>query len=631
MTPTRRKDLRRGLAAARRRKVRHGLAASAAILGLTVSTIVAVDASQASWNDSEWDHAAVGTLDCTVADGLASQATGRVLDAALLGVPIDPLAALGGLHVENDGGTAIPTPGTADGFDEDPNTYTRNLNLGLLSDLISVNAGLGLPLELGAGVYGQYGQARPDGRSIGAAGVVGDQGAVDLDMARDPSTPDIATINLRDLVLLGSPLAATVTDLNLNVGAVASKAELDGCEAAWVGMTADTAKRDYGIAGLDLTLESDTVGALATALDGTIEVLETGINSTLIGLTGGISDLLDDPTAILRAVGLGVAGGTAVTVDIGEGVDLSGLTALLRTPVGGNGVLIDLQSGTVQVDLATIAGKVYGSPDGSLNGLTPNTSVLTAPVLAEILSRVDAVIDELYLDIRNVVRQAILQVKLTVDVAIPITATVTLLGIIPLVNVDAGAVHVTLTGDIGAILGEAGYDEQAVTLDVSLDPVKEATLLGLIDLPAWLGITAVLNALIDVVNVALGAVTGSLEGLVNVAVKGALAALLDEVLGTGEDGGLVGGVLSGLTGVVTALVTELSDVLDLLTQVATIDVNAQPDQDPNPGVPGRLGEPAGGEFFVSALRVGVLDGPDPGAGSLLNLWLATSSVGPNSH
>ena len=36
-----------------------------------------------------------------------------------------------------------------------------------------------------------------------------------------------------------------------------------------------------------------------------------------------------------------------------------------------------------------------------------------------------------------------------------------------------------------------------------------------------------------------------------------------------------------------------------------------------------------GERFVSALRIGALDGPSSGAGSLLNLFLATAGVGPN--
>ncbi|MGX9899674.1 choice-of-anchor G family protein [Arthrobacter sp. SA17] len=90
-----------------------------------------------------------------------------------------------------------------------------------------LSATLGLDAAAGdAGAYNQWGRARESGQAAAAAGAVNDQsGAVDATGTADGSAtmPRSASINLASLV------PAATADMTLDVGAVASSAEVDGC------------------------------------------------------------------------------------------------------------------------------------------------------------------------------------------------------------------------------------------------------------------------------------------------------------------------------------------------------------------------------------------------------------------
>ncbi len=99
----------------------------------------------------------------------------------------------------------------------------------------------------------------------------------------------------------------------------------------------------------------------------------------------------------------------------------------------------------------------------------------------------------------------------------------------------------------------------------------------------------------------------------------AQAQAFDELLGTQLDS-----VLTAANGLEDAALVVLAPLLADLGTLLSLTLNAQPDKANAVGTPSA--SPQSDEYFVSALRVGVLNG----ATSLLNVWLATSSVGANA-
>jgi hypothetical protein len=82
-----------------------------------------------------------------------------------------------------------------------------------------------------------------------------------------------------------------------------------------------------------------------------------------------------------------------------------------------------------------------------------------------------------------------------------------------------------------------------------------------------------------------------------------------------------------LIGAVATALGALDGELDLISQLVSVSVNSQPDQSPQPAPPYPIDD---GEYAVSALRIGVVDGTTAGAASVLNVFLASSTAGPNA-
>ena len=579
--------------------------ASGATLAV-VTALLSPISTEASWTESEWDAAAVTTLDCTVAEGLASRAGGRILTGELLGASLDPVVSLDGVTASNDGAVATGSPASATLVA--PHTYRNAIGLGAIADLIHLDLGLALPLEFGTGAYAQHGQARPDGTSTGASGVVTDGGAVDLDAIEDGSAPDVGTLRLSDLPGLGAALGP-ITDLELEIGAVGASATVDGCETAWTGESEATLQRAYGVAGLDLDVESPAVRAVDEGLSGALDDLLVSLGSTVTaveaalstvvkdGLGGILNGLLDNPLLSLGRID--------PTVEIT--LDPTPVLTVLTAPLTDGAITVDLTRGRIGVDLAALLGDLHEDSDG-LNGRAPNTPVLSADVLTAIVQRVAKLLRDpvaetgLLYDLEAALDRMILDAEVAIIVDAKIAADLGLLGTLNVVDIDLG-----ITTSVGGLLGYPDHTPPDPDVKVAL---LNSGLLGLLLAPV--------NALVNLL-------LGGLKGLVSEILVPLIAGTLQTLLLQPADA-LIGSVLDTAVGIVTTLVDVLGPALGLVGQLVSITLNSQPDRPPYPDAPGTA---LPGEYIVSALRIGVLDGPGAGAASLLNLFLATARVGPN--
>ena len=581
------------------------LSAALAATGLVAAMLVPLAATDAAWNDNEWANGALGTLDCAVTEGFTSQATGRVLSGSLVGQSLDPVAGLSGIVVANDGATSSAQPAGSTSLGAD--AYASPIALQALGGLVSTELGLTLPLDAGAGAYSQYGQALPDGASTGASGTVTDQGTIDLDAVQAGTAPSMGTFRLSDLPGLG-PALGGIADLSLTVGSVASRATVDGCEERWSG-AAGAVQRDYLVSGLDLGFESPAVATLGGAVDTAVGTLVTGLDTTV----GTVEGLLR--TAVVNGLGPllgGILGNPllsvgSVTVDsLDVTLNTAPLLAVLDTPLTDGVVSVDLNQGTASVDLAALVGDIYQTSDG-LNGLAPNTSVLSSEVMSAIVQRVGLLLRNpatqtgLLYDLERAAAKSVL------DAAISIQATAIVRAQLVLTTVDAIDVSVGMTGSVGGLLGTPGY--------APVVPVVEADVL-----PGSLG------ALAGVVAALVGTVEATLGGLIVTTLLPTLATILQNSLVTPATG-LIGTMTTTLIGAVATALGALDGELDLISQLVSVSVNSQPDQSPQPAPPYPIDD---GEYAVSALRIGVVDGTTAGAASVLNVFLASSTAGPNA-
>ena len=565
---------------------------------LVVSNLTPVVVTSASWTDEEWDHGEVGTIACAD-DGTGSTFTtrgaGRLLGGELLSTNLVTLE-----------GTA-----TNDGK-QPPVTLQNDLDVSLLDEVLVLEGVLDKalsslltltpPAEQGAGVLNQYASAANTGVSEGASGVVSNSGVI-LDPESE-NLPDLGTLKLSALVedLTNesiSGIVAGIADLELEIGAVASRATLDACESAWTGEPRLT--REYAIAGLDaavdaLDLVQDLKSTLTDELTPLVRTLEetlsdlTGADGVLPGITGAVGTLLDELNNPLLSVGLGAL---SVDVDLMAAVNPL-LSAVIQDEAGT--VSIDLDNGNVHVNLAALLGAAYGGngfdgePGLGLNDLPPNTElVINDKVIAALGTALTDAIDGWVDDVKAALEQAILGAQVSASVSVKL----------------------------------------AVLLDVSVkfDGTLQQLLAG------------------EVVGVCTsGALSCLVGGLLNSLLKGLGAGigqvLNDLVLG---EGGLVSSLVTSLTTSATTALDPLGQALKSLLGVngvfgveglVSLRVNVQNDPALEPDSPPAYDEwetgsraVPDGQYDVAALSVSVLD--VGGTDGNINLELARSSVGAN--
>jgi len=594
-----------------------------AALPLVAAVVAAggVVASSAAWTDVEWDRAGLAALDCDATGIGSSTASGRLLGGRLLDIDLDELVALEGLRVSSDGLVATPDPSSADPVAGSGGTAWEDPIE--VSALGAINADLGgllvLPLDSEVGVVNQYARASGDATSAGAAGVVSDEGAIDLETETDPEDerPDLGSLALGGVLeeALGAPVSDEVVglaDLGLSLGAVASAVSLDGCAAAWGGDVYEELVREYAIAGLGLGLESPLVGQLGGTVVSTTSALQpiaSGVSTSSTGLLTSLVGALTGPGGALTGVLGGLGLGTP-TLDVAQvSLDLTAVNALLDETIGDDDgiVLIDPVAGTAAVDLAALFGKVYEDVPGSsrLNGLLPNTELLVdEAVVGALTTALASAVQDWVDDVVDAVAEAI---KVRLRLTIPLTIGVT----VAKLSIATGAAQPA---------GQAAPVSLASLMDGTAPLTTDVEVL-----PALGGLLCVVSAaLCDVVNGLVGAITGPVLTNTITAIGGVVGALFSTTL-TGLETTL-NGLVAPVAGVVA---NSLGFLFGEDDGVLSVVVNAQNDPDPAAGgapEPDDWAALPDGRYDVSALRIAVLGATAP---LEVALDLARSSAGAN--
>ncbi|MGJ0204193.1 choice-of-anchor G family protein [Leucobacter sp. gxy201] len=602
-------------------------AAAAAVLVSTALVAQGGVTTSASWNDAEWVHApTVGTLDCTQPDGaFTTRGEGRALSGSLLGIDLDQVAEASGVLVTNDGTRDRHTPDPGANPAPLAPAWGNPLNVGLLGQAINLDLGDGmlqLPLDNQTGVLGQYAQATAGGVAQGAAGFIDSSGGIAT--APGSGYPELATVNLKQLISQVDPtVAATlanVTDLSLEVGAVTGRAALDGCDAAWNGVSSlrtelvngvetqvGNLSREYLATSADLVIETPAVGSLTQKLDGVVQNLETTVNG-LASNQSVLDGLLTSVTGLLSTLVSGVLSTNSVALTLTATVD----TAALRNAIhraepltDSHGVVsVDLSQGTIRVNTVALLQEAYpGAYGNGLNGLPPNSNLLAdEQVLTTLTNTVTDVLGDWLHDIEGLLASAIDAIQLNVLVTAKLRVTVLGVGV-----ANIGTVQAVVSGPLNGLTTQV-----STTVDL--------TLLNVLDPLGLLGLKATVNGL-------LNALTSGLIGNLGPTVKNALETVLGPLRALPTD------VREAVVLVVTTASGLYTNLLlpagPSLKPVISVVLNAQNDpfsggDEPEDWETTSVAGLPDGRYDVAALRIGVLEGLANGA----ILYLGRGSVGP---
>lgn len=605
----------------RMRGIRRRFGTSGAVLALGAALVApTVLTSSASWTDIEYGEGALGALDCRLERLGTSTASATLLGGSLLGLDLGTVAEVKGLRVSDTGGGAVPVPGSATVVpDSDGQAFQNPLVVAAAFDAINLDLGglLKLPLETQLGVAGQYGRASPDAGSASATGTITQGGVIDLAAVSAPpeERPRFGTLELGHLLsqALGGSLSDLVTggltDARLSVGAVASAASVEGCEAAWQRSVHEALLRDYAVGGLDLELDSPLTAQLTGAVSSTLASLQTA----LTGLSGdqGLLDALAGgllgPSGLgplLSALGVGTP-----TVGLAVTPDFSSVTALLDDTITDDDdiVQIELASGLIRVDLAALLGATYGQDH--LNGLPPNTELLiNQAVIDALLVAVGGAVDNWTQQVLQRVAAALDVVRVELSLGVPLNLLGNQLGLLT-VSLDASLASLAA----GTAVVEANFAQEAGLCSIL---IIGPTLCGAV------------NALLTGLTPAL---LGSLGSLVATTLTPVISGLVTPLVTT------LGSTTAALASNVVGLLGDTLGVLFGTNGLVGLLVNAQNKPDPTvlgagPEPPSWAGLPepdwstpvSTGVHDVAALVISVV-----GAAPAVQLELARSSVGAN--
>ncbi|WP_249327391.1 choice-of-anchor G family protein [Corynebacterium glutamicum] len=472
-------------------------------------------------------------------------ASGQVLDLALLEDRVDPadkaqfLSALEAIRANAE-------------FPDEP-TDSADIDLSLLQGIDLQIGGLNIPLltllnvEGNAGVLGANAATPAGNKASASAGVLNDDGSIDLGQHGSNSGVD-TVLDLTDILGDAGVDAITngiIDELSLRIGAVSASAERNG----------DEVTSEYALSNVDLTLDSPLVENLVQTLvgeDAANPGLGIQIDNLVDGLAGDAS-VLSEVTSLLTGV-LSLLG-NANGVDIELSTNIQGaLKPLLAGTLESNAVSIDLASGEIRVNLEAL---------GGTSAVDPNTNLLNAAAVAQIENEIQTLLNQLLDNVRTAVEEGILATSVKVDLNV--------------VALFIPVADVTLEGTLGEFL------DGTAEIDV--------TLLGSINL----------GSLTDALNSVLGTVGTTLEEAIDGVVDPLLNNILDNVV-SGTVAPLVGG-LGDLLSDTNILRITLNDqpnpqVVGSLVRDDAARPNSATGPITNPDE----------QFTVSALRINVLGG-----------------------
>ena len=535
---------------------------------------------------------AVGSAAAVTALGLTVMVTSPSA-AAIEQDPNEDAEALGQL-VQSDllDDQLVDAAGAYSSFPSNPEEAKTPLNAEALSAIdLDLGDGVSLPvisqpggeglLKLGeAGALNSYGYAPSADSAKASAGAVGKDGALNVD---DINNGEYGNAEVDLTQLLGQAGIDGVTDnivdeLSLSLGAVASTAEAKG---------SDEASSEYVVADGVMTVSSPAVGDLNESLTKVVD----GAGGTLEDVIAkeGLADKLANAGIDLNA---GVAdlslGGEGTTVDI-EAQDA--LNSVVENVVNEKledkaGIAsIDLKNGDIKIDLAKV---VNGENGEDLNGLDPNTQVLTSETIGKITDAVAEALGTLSGKFNETLKDGLNDAHAKIS----LPAKGSLAGIPADGKIDIDAT-------LGQLAG-TGEGDPEITTDLKVAGVDLGSLINTITDPLLKGLLGVTQPLIG--------------GIVNTTA--------DQVTG-------------GVTDAVDPILSGLDPVFEGLNKIVDLTINEQPTKRDPAEDSNVKGTDADG-FTVNAVSLELLPGGVPAAGgaqaapqaadALADINLASSSV-----
>ncbi|WP_193084538.1 choice-of-anchor G family protein [Brevibacterium aurantiacum] len=530
---------------------------------------------------------AVGSAAAVTALGLTVMVTSPSA-AAIEQDPNEEAEALGQLvQSELLDGQLVDAAGAYSSFPSNPEEAKTPLNAEALSALdLDLGNGVSLPvisepggeglLKLGeAGALNAYGNAPSADSAKASAGAVGKDGALNVD---DINNGDYGNAEVDLTQVLGQAGLDGVTDnivdeLSLSLGAVASTAEANGSEDP---------SSEYVVADGVMTVSSPAVGGLSDELNKVVD----GAGGTLEDVIAeeGLADELAkagiDINTGLANLKLG-GEGTTVSVETQDALN-SVVENLVNEKLADKAgiVSIDLKNGDIKIDLAKV---VNGENGEDLNGLDPNTQVLTSETIGKITDAVAEALGTLSGKLNETLKDGLNDAH--AKISLPAEGSVAGIPADGKIDIDA---------TLGQLAG-TGEGDPKVTTDLNVAGID----LG------------------DLINSITGPLLEGLLGVTEPIIGGILNSTADQVTG-------------GVTDAVDPILSGLDPVFEGLNKVVDLTINEQPTKrDPAEDSNVKGTEDAG--FTVNAVSLELLPNvaaPNQAqaADAVADINLASSSV-----
>lgn len=548
--------------------------------------------------------ALVGPVAANADDAASSYAQAQFLSGTLAGTDLANVAELAAAQARNNGDQPIQTS-------KDPLDAT-------VLKTVEVQSPSGIQTNLGsfldAGAVSQYAEADKNGKSMGSAGAVGNDGAIGVGAVGSGSAGDL---NLDLNSLLDAKYASVISNLKLSLDAVSAQA---------IG-NLDSASGTYRIDGATLVFTSPAIADLQKKVASSL----SSVDSSLANLGGDSGPLGQAVDSILNPLLAQIGSSATVSASVTSDVD-GAVQSLLKSQYGNGAVKFNLDTGEVSVDLAALQG-------GSLNNLPVNTELLSDGVMNQVLKGITDTISTLADQIVDKVKAALNDAQVNVhadlnlltaqppavnqvchDVQVPI------IGDLPVVGNVVGGLLGGLTGgsSSGPVQGIIGYTTQTVCdlVNTVLPDLKSTVKLdvqGTVDqivkgtAANATGAISLLNGTVQVpvdINAVLKGLGTSLTDAL-FSPNGTVSQLTDSLNST-----LVNPAVSGLLGD-TSVHTVLTDLLSVRVNLQELSLASQKGMAVNTG---QL-------FTQTAVRVSALKGV--GSTGLATLNVAAATVGPN--
>ena len=481
----------------------------------------------------------------------------------------------------------VDAAGAYSSFPSNPEEAKTPLNAEALSALdLDLGNGVSLPvisepggeglLKLGeAGALNAYGNAPSADSAKASAGAVGKDGALNVD---DINNGDYGNAEVDLTQVLGQAGLDGVTDnivdeLSLSLGAVASTAEANGSEDP---------SSEYVVADGVMTVSSPAVGGLSDELNKVVD----GAGGTLEDVIAeeGLADELAkagiDINTGLANLKLG-GEGTTVSVETQDALN-SVVENLVNEKLADKAgiVSIDLKNGDIKIDLAKV---VNGENGEDLNGLDPNTQVLTSETIGKITDAVAEALGTLSGKLNETLKDGLNDAH--AKISLPAEGSVAGIPADGKIDIDA---------TLGQLAG-TGEGDPKVTTDLNVAGID----LG------------------DLINSITGPLLEGLLGVTEPIIGGILNSTADQVTG-------------GVTDAVDPILSGLDPVFEGLNKVVDLTINEQPTKrDPAEDSNVKGTEDAG--FTVNAVSLELLPNvaaPNQAqaADAVADINLASSSV-----